>query len=694
MVTRTMRYKINAMIVVTCVATALVWITLFYPFAKKRQQTRLQNIHILLQTVYEQKKEDLANEIFARQETAIRLTLEKIKQVKGVANLSVYDLDGQIIVGTDPHAEARLTAEERTRLAQGPLFERRLRYNHPLAAFETMVEVVGERVGYFRMFYDLEPVEQESTITLVSFLMLILLTLTLTMLLLNRFLDRTVIEPMTKLRHAIVRLRSGEWGEQVQLNNSDEIGEVAEAFNAMSLRLTEQHAHLTRAVSEKEAYAAQLESTNRALADLNTRLEEMVEERTAELLRRNQQLKDEIRERQLAEQAKQELQQRLTRSQKMEALGLLAGGVAHDLNNVLSGMVSYPDLLLMDMPADHELRRPIETIRTSGQKASAIVQDLLTLARRGVVNPSVIDFNRSVIQEYLESPEHQKLLTFHPSVQVRPDLAPDLMNIKGSAVHLRKTLMNLVSNAAEAQPDGGEVVIKTRNQYADTPLKGYDHVQEGDYVVLEVADRGTGIEPQDLERIFEPFYTKKVMGRSGTGLGMAVVWGTVQDHNGYLNVSSTPGCGTVFTLYFPVTRESPPREPGRAPLADYLGAGETVLVVDDVAEQREIAVEILGRLNYQAHAVDCGEAAIQYLQQTPMDILVLDMIMEPGIDGLDTYARILEFAPCQKAVIASGFAENERVKKAQDLGAGVYIKKPYTIDKLGQAIHEELKAVP
>jgi len=689
-----MRFKINAVIVITCVVTAMVWIALTYPFEKKRQQTRLQNIRILLQTIYEQKKEDLANEMFARQQAAIRLTMARIQEVKGVAGLSVHDLDGRLIATTRPEGDIAVSTAEKKALEQGPLFQRRIQHNRAYATFTTIVQVVGERVGYFRMYYDLHDMEQESLITMVSFLLLILLTLTLTMLLLNVFLGRTVIRPTSMLRQAIVRLRSGEWGQQVDLKSDDEIGEVAEAFNDMSLRLSEQHIDLTKAVNEKDIYARDLETSNRALADLNARLEDMVEERTAELRKRNEQLKEEIWERQLAEKANKELQEMLTRSQKMEALGLLAGGVAHDLNNVLSGMVSYPDLLLMDMPADHKLRKPIETIRASGQKASAIVQDLLTLARRGVVNPMVIDFNRAVVQDYLESPEHQKMLTFHPDVLVQTHLAPDLMNIKGSSVHLRKTLMNLVSNAVEAQPGGGVVQISTRNQYVDTPLKGYDQVQEGDYVVLEVADRGTGIEPQDLERIFEPFYTKKMMGRSGTGLGMAVVWGTVQDHNGYINVHSTPGSGTVFHLYFPVTREPHPQEPGATPTADYMGSGQTVLVVDDVAEQRQIATQILMRLNYKVHAVDSGEAAVEYLQDSQADILLLDMIMDPGIDGLETYRRISEFTPGQKAVIASGYAENERVKQAQALGAGPYIKKPYTIDKLGQAIHSELNRKP
>lgn len=125
----------------------------------------------------------------------------------------------------------------------------------------------------------------------------------------------------------------------------------------------------------------------------------------------------------------------------------------------------------------------------------------------------------------------------------------------GSSVHIFKTVMNLVNNAAEAMPHGGDIIISTQNQYIDKPVKGYDSIKEGDYVTLVVSDSGTGIDPEDVERIFEPFYTKKKMGRSGTGLGMAVVWGTIKDHKGYIDIQSTPRKGTIFTLYFPATRK-------------------------------------------------------------------------------------------------------------------------------------------
>jgi two-component system cell cycle sensor histidine kinase/response regulator CckA len=251
--------------------------------------------------------------------------------------------------------------------------------------------------------------------------------------------------------------------------------------------------------------------------------------------------------------------------------------------------------------------------------------------------------------------------------------------------------MNLITNAVESMPYGGMILIRTQNQYIDRPITGYDDVEEGDYAVLNVSDTGLGISPDSLPRIFEPFYTKKVMGRSGTGLGLAVVWGTVKDHKGYIDIQSTEGKGTTLTLYFPVTREGLARSRTQSPIEDYMGQGESILVVDDVKGQREIASGILKKIGYSVTAVSSGEEAIAYMKENSADLLVLDMIMAPGIDGLETYKRILEHHPGQKAIIASGFSETERVKETQKYGAGEYIKKPYTIEKIGLAVKSELE---
>ena len=396
-----------------------------------------------------------------------------------------------------------------------------------------------------------------------------------------------------------------------------------------------------------------------------------------------------ITERKTTEAEKKYLEDKLARSQKMEALGLLAGGVAHDLNNVLSGIVSYPDLLLMELPEASPLEESILTIKQSGLKAAAIVQDLLTLARRGVTNKDVLNL-KSILEEYLRSPEHEALMMHHPDVRVVTAMEKNILNMHGSAIHLKKTIMNLIVNAAEAQPAGGRIKIAIHNTYVDKPIQGYDNIQEGEYVALVIQDDGLGIAPNDINRIFEPFYTKKVMGRSGTGLGMAVVWGTVQDHQGYIDVKSTEGQGTTFSLYFPVCYEALAVAEEKISLEQYIGNGETILVVDDIESQRQIASSLLAKLGYRVSTAASGLAAVTYLKKHSVDLVVLDMIMDPGIDGLETYRQILQVNAEQRAIIASGYSETERVREALSLGAGKYIKKPYTLEKLGLAVRTAL----
>jgi two-component system, cell cycle sensor histidine kinase and response regulator CckA len=383
------------------------------------------------------------------------------------------------------------------------------------------------------------------------------------------------------------------------------------------------------------------------------------------------------------------LEERLRRAETMEGLGRLAGGVAHDLNNVLGVLVGYSELLMAVTPGESTMNKYAQTILKAGTRGAAIVQDLLTMARGGVAVANVVNLNR-IIAEYLSTPEFERLQFYHPAVRIMTELDDELLNVEGSPVHLGKTVMNLVSNAAEAVSGAGEVKIRTENRYLDTPIRGYDSIQEGDYAVLEVYDTGGGISADDINKIFEPFYTKKVMGRSGTGLGLTVVWGTVKNHKGYIDVQSEEGKGTKFTLFFPITRKKVEEEKKTIPLESYVGNGESILVVDDKSEQGELALTMLKNLGYLVNAVAGGEEAVTFLQSHPADLLVLDMIMDPGIDGLETYQRILEINPQQKAIIVSGFSQTERVKKAQELGAGAYVRKPYILEKLGCAVRKEL----
>jgi len=385
-----------------------------------------------------------------------------------------------------------------------------------------------------------------------------------------------------------------------------------------------------------------------------------------------------IRKRRILEVEKQRLQKRLQHSHKMENIGLLAGSVAHDLNNVLSGIVSYPDLLLMEIPENSPLRQPLITIKESGEKAAAIVQDLLTLARRGVNTSKVLNPN-CLILNVINSPEFNNLKACYPQIEIKTNLNPAVKNIKGSELHLKKMIVNLITNATEAK--GNLIEISTKN---------HNHKDLGQTVCITVKDNGEGISEKDIKKIFEPFYTKKSMGRSGTGLGMTIVWNTIQDHNGKIEIISKVATGTTINVFLPSTNEKSSEKNKSILLDNIIGNGESILVIDDNDSLREITKEILLKLGYSVVTVNSGEKAIQYIKDNNVDLIVLDMILGKGLNGLETYKEILKFNVKQKAIIVSGFSENLDVKFTQILGAGSYIKKPYSIECLGLAIKNEL----
>ena len=246
-----------------------------------------------------------------------------------------------------------------------------------------------------------------------------------------------------------------------------------------------------------------------------------------------------------------------------------------------------------------------------------------------------------------------------------------------------------MTNAAEACGDEGDITIRTISRTLIEPIRGYEEIPPGEYVVLSIADNGSGITIDGLSRIFEPFYSKKEMGRSGTGLGLTVIWNTVRDHHGYIDLTSN-WAGSRFDLYFPVSLEKRKAAPDSFSLETLFGKGEKILIVDDEESQRNIACSILKQLGYTPFSVDSGRMAVEYIKKKPVDLVLLDMIMEPGMDGCQTFAEILQYAPDQKAVITSGYCNTQDQERMKSLGISQYITKPYSLACIARAIRLEI----
>jgi PAS domain S-box-containing protein len=399
-----------------------------------------------------------------------------------------------------------------------------------------------------------------------------------------------------------------------------------------------------------------------------------------------------VTERIQAQTEREELLAHLHRSRQMESLGQLAGGVAHDLNNILSGLVTYPEVLLVGLPADHRMFKPLRRIAESGSRAAAVVNDLLTITRASATEKVILDLNRLVIN-HLQSPEIKLLGDEHGGVTVKQDIADESAPVLGSEIHLRKALTNLVFNAVESCGAAGRVTVRTRREHVARPRRGFERIEVGDYVVLTVEDNGAGIARQDLERIFEPFYSRKVLGRSGTGLGLTVVWNTVRDHQGFIDIESDD-TGTGFHLYLPESPTTDLPSDTNLSIDDLMGHGESVLVIDDEEQQRFVACRMLETLGYEARSAASGEDALTELEREPADLLILDMIMPGGWGGAETYLRIRERHPEQRAIIASGYAETDDVRNTQAAGAGVFLRKPYTLEQIATAVRNELEKDP
>jgi PAS domain S-box-containing protein len=382
---------------------------------------------------------------------------------------------------------------------------------------------------------------------------------------------------------------------------------------------------------------------------------------------------------------RKQLEQQLMQAQKMEAVGKLAGGVAHDFNNLLTAIMGYSDLMLVKMDSESPFRDGVNEIKKASLRASALTQQLLAFSRKQIIKTRVMDINNTVhgIEKMLKR-------LIGENVILTSELEPGLKSIRADSGQIEQVLLNLSINAADSMKDGGNLTIRTENVEIDeTYSRILPYSRPGRYVCLSITDSGEGMDKNVLTHIFEPFFTTK---KSGTGLGLAVVYGIIKQHNGWLNVYSEPRVGTTFRAYFPAVESvAVDNEEKEGSLTDYTGQGEKILLVEDEGGVRKIAARALRDYGYQvveAHGV--GKALELLEEEKDRFHLVLSDVILQDKTGLELVAKLHLKEPDMKVLLTSGYADqkahwSEVVEKRIP-----FLQKPYTMVNLLKKVRELL----
>jgi two-component system, cell cycle sensor histidine kinase and response regulator CckA len=401
-------------------------------------------------------------------------------------------------------------------------------------------------------------------------------------------------------------------------------------------------------------------------------------------LKMYQSIGEDITFRKKAEEESKKLELQLYHSQKMESIGRLAGGVAHDFNNILSAIMGFAELLkIRHSDTSTSDGNAADIIFKASQRAAGLTKQLLGFAREGKFNPIPLNVNEAVVETIKVT---EKI--FEKNIRIKFDFSSKINTIKADKNQIDQVLTNLIINAKDAMLSGGEIVFFTENVVLDKDqIKSFIGIKEGQYVKLSITDTGVGIPETIIEKIYDPFFTTKGEGK-GTGLGLATVYGIVKNHGGYISVDSEVGMGTTFTIYFPAYDKEIIKE---EVLPEIINGDATILIVDDEEFIRDVTQKMLENLGYKVHIAKDGQEAMKILetQGSRIDLILLDLIM-PEMDGKETYNALSKIRPDIKVLISSGYSKNGKAEEIINDGAIGFLQKPYDFQELSKAISDVL----
>jgi signal transduction histidine kinase/ActR/RegA family two-component response regulator len=483
-------------------------------------------------------------------------------------------------------------------------------------------------------------------------------------------MSSSITRPLHSLTEAASAISTGDYSRRVNIGTHDELGALGRAFNTMVAQVTESRRELERKVQER---TLELEEANEQLRLLSQSNE----------MKRTQAEK----ERTEAVDALRNTEEQLQQSQKLEAVGRLAGGISHDFNNLLTAIMGYSDLTLNRLSEKDPLKRNLIEIKKAGERAAALTRQLLAFSRKQVLQPKVLDLN--IVVSDLEKMLRRMI---GEDIELTTSLQPQLGNVKADPGQMEQVIMNLVVNARDAMPAGGKVTIETANVYLDESYaRQHLAVASGPYIMLAVSDTGTGMDAETQTHMFEPFFTTKEAGK-GTGLGLSMVYGIVKQSGGNIWIYSEMGRGTTFKIYFPRVAASAEKYTHSAAALDIPTGSETILLVEDADMVRDLAREVLEEISgYRVLEAANADAAFMICEkhQGHIDLLLTDVVM-PGGSGSEVSAKVRALKPDIRVLYMSGYTDDAIVRHGV-LEAGLnFIQKPFTPNALALKVREVL----